>query len=231
MDILDLDTVVVPPNPGNLSAFGLLTVDVRNDYVQTQVALHDVLDITAAANLFDDLTQRAAAALNKEGFAPAEHQFSRSADLRYYGQAFEVRLPVPTCPVTADLAEEVADAFHDAHRALYGYYFTGDPDQHVEWVNFRATGIGAIQRPELTAEALTGTPDPAPAATRAVCFEAADGRIDTPIYSRMDLAPGTTFAGPAIVEEYGATVPIHPGFTVRVDDLRNLIVTREGATQ
>ena len=38
VDILGLDGVLVPLNPGNLSAYGLLTVDVRNDYVQTAVA-------------------------------------------------------------------------------------------------------------------------------------------------------------------------------------------------
>lgn len=229
MDILDITDVVVPLNPGNLSAFGLLTVDVRNDYVQTQVSLHEILDITAAANLFNELTGRAADALTKEGFAASEHQFTRSADLRYFGQAFEVRVPVPSGPFTAEVADEVAEAFHEAHRALYGYDFKGDPDQHVEWVNFRATGIGAIQRPELTAEPRTGSSMPGPTSRRPVCFEAAQGRIDTPIYWRMDLEPGVTFQGPAIIEEFGATVPIHPGFAVEVDEYRNLIITREGA--
>lgn len=229
MDILDITTVVVPLNPGNLSAFGLLTVDVRNDYVQTQISLHEILDVTASANLFDELTERAARALTIEGFAPAEHQFARSADLRYFGQAFEVRVPVPDGPFTAEAADEVAETFHQAHRALYGYDFKGDPDQHVEWVNFRATGIGHIQRPELTPEPLSSGGLPQPTSTRSVCFTAGEGRVDTPIYWRMDLRPGTTFRGPAIVEEFGSTIPIHPGFEVAVDEHRNLIVTREGA--
>ena len=46
------------------------------------------------------------------------------------------------------------------------------------------------------------------------------------IVQRSDLHPGATVPGPAIIEEYGSTVPIHPGFTVRVDDYLNLIVTR-----
>lgn len=228
MDILDIGTVVVPINPGNLSAFGLLTVDIRNDYVQTQVSLHDILDLTAVSNLFDELTTRAATALSVEGFDPAEHHFMRSADLRYFGQAFEVRVPVLDGPFTAELADEVAETFHEAHRALYGYDFRGDADQHVEWVNFRATGIGHIQRPELSPEPLTGGHAPPPRATRDVCFDADTGHQATPIYWRMDLEPGTTFTGPAIIEEFGATVPIHPGFAVVVDEHRNLIVTRQG---
>ena len=229
MDILDISTVVVPLNPGNVSAFGLLTVDVRNDYVQTQISLHENLDIEAMSNLFDELTERAANALTVEGFAPEIHQFARSADLRYFGQAFEVRVPVPDGPFTKELAEEVAESFHREHRALYGYDFKGDPDQNVEWVNLRATGIGPIKRPELHPEPLVENPELKVASTRDVLFDVADGRVETPVYWRLDLDPGTTFAGPAIVEEFGSTVPIHPGFAVRVDEYRNLIVTREGA--
>jgi N-methylhydantoinase A len=36
----------VPRDPGNLSAFGLLTVDVKNDYVQTYVRTHQSLDLS-----------------------------------------------------------------------------------------------------------------------------------------------------------------------------------------
>ncbi len=65
------------------------------------------------------------------------------------------------------------------------------------------------------------------AATRQVCFEAAEGYVETPVLWRTDLAPGTTVEGPAILEEFGSTVPLHPGFTARIDDWMNVIVTRE----
>src|SRR5262249_29437628 len=74
-DILDLPAVVVPRDPGNLSAFGLLTVDVKNDYVQTYVARHAALDPGVVARHFEALTARAAAALRVEGFPDAEHRF------------------------------------------------------------------------------------------------------------------------------------------------------------
>ena len=69
VDILDLAGVVVPPNPGNVSAFGLLTVDVKNDYVQTHVAKESALDHAAVQSILDTLTDRAREALGKEGFA------------------------------------------------------------------------------------------------------------------------------------------------------------------
>src|SRR5690606_9485057 len=89
VDILDLAGVIVPLNPGNVSAFGLLTVDVKNDYVQTMVSRHDQVDLSQLGGAYDALTERAATALDIEGFPREQHQFQRTADLRYVGQAFE----------------------------------------------------------------------------------------------------------------------------------------------
>ncbi len=231
VDILGLPAVLVPPNPGNVSAFGLLTVDVKNDYVQTHVSLHDHLAARTVADIYDDLTRRAGDALAVEGFTSAQHRYVRTADLRYFGQAFEVRVPVPEGVVDAALLEEVARRFHAEHRALYGYDFAGDDAQQVEWVNLRVSGIGPIQRPDIVAEPVAAEPgDPMPSGRREVCFAAADGYLDTPVYWRPDLAPGQRVRGPAIIEEFGSTVPLHPGFAARIDAYRNIIVTREDVT-
>ena len=238
MDVLGIPTVLVPPNPGNVSAFGLLTVDVKNDYVQTHVSLADALDPADVGAVFDALTARAAAALSGEGFAEEQHEFVRTADLRYFGQAFEVRVPVPDGPVTAATLATVADRFHAEHRSTYGYDFARDASQQVEWVNLRVSGIGPIQRPEIKradpAGSATGAvrppqgppPRPAARATRPVCFDASEGYVDSPVLWRPDLGPGVRVAGPAVIEEFGSTVPIHPGFAATVDAYLNLIVTR-----
>ena len=119
MDVLGIPTVLVPPDPGNVSAFGLLTVDVKNDYVQTHVRLADALEPAEVAGILDELTARAAAALTTEGFAAEQHRFQRTADVRYFGQAFEVRVPVPDGPVDAAALDAVADALpRRAPRAL-----------------------------------------------------------------------------------------------------------------
>jgi N-methylhydantoinase A len=238
VDILDLAGVVVPQNPGNLSAFGLLTVDVRNDYVQTHVERHATLELESVATVLDELTARAAAALDTEGFAPADHQFVRTVDLRYFGQAYEVRVPADPGTVDAAWAGAVAARFHDEHRRLYGYDFRGDPQQQVEWVNLRVTGVGPITRPELQPLPARADGEPAAASTdglpgqrsvRDVCFDPDAGHLPTPVLWRPDLRAGDTFSGPAVVEEFGSTVPVHPGFAVRVDTWGNLVVTKEDA--
>ena len=62
---------------------------------------------------------------------------------------------------------------------------------------------------------------------RPVCFDAEAGYVETPVVQRTSLAPGASVSGPVIVEEFGSTVPIHPGFEVRVDEYLNLIVDQE----
>jgi N-methylhydantoinase A len=229
MDILGIPRVLVPPNPGNVSAFGLLTVDVKNDYVQTHVSLHDALDPATLQSSYDGLRAQAVAALTKEGFADDEHRFALTADLRYFGQAFEVRVPVPDAPLDQSVLDQVARTFHAEHRALYGYDFSGDASQQVEWVNLRVSGIGPIRRPEVQRDDRPGTGSPTPTGRREVCFDAADGYVETPVLWRPDLPAGTTLTGPVILEEFGSTVPIHPGFTARIDDFRNVIVERTDA--
>jgi N-methylhydantoinase A len=242
LELLGLPVAVVPRDPGNLSAFGLLTVDVRNDYVQTAVSGHGELDLAAVAAIWASLQELAAGALDSEGFARPAHRYLRSADLRYVGQAFEVRVPVPDGTVDGVMADATVAAFHDAHQLRYGYSFRDKPAQQVEWVNLRVTGVGPIRRPDLP-ELGHGhggrSPDGARGAerartgTRPVCFDAGRGFVDTAIYRRADLCPGDAFEGPAVVEEYGATVPLHPGFRAEVDRLGNLVVRapedREGS--
>ena len=229
IDILGVREVLVPPNPGNVSAFGLLTVDVRIDQVRTAVQRHDALDHSAVAGIYADLAAQAARGLASQGFGVTEQRLIRTADLRYFGQAFEVRVPVADGPFDPAVADAVAGAFHDAHRGLYGYDFSGDARQHVEWVNLRVTGVGPIRRPVLPELAQgDGDPDRARTGRRPVCFGRGLAFTPADIYWRPRLAAGDVLTGPAVIEEYGATVPLHPGFTAAVDRFGNLRVRRAG---
>jgi N-methylhydantoinase A len=229
VDILGLQGVLVPPNPGNLSAYGLLTVDVRNDYVQTAVSRQSALRPDEVQGTFDYLESKANGALAREGFEADDRRFVRTVDVRYFGQAFEVRVDVPNGPVTEEMFEDVARSFHDEHRALYGYDFRDDPRQEVEWVNLRVTGVGPIRKPEVREVAPGGGAEAARTGTRPVYF---DSWVDSPVYDRAALGAGDEVHGPAVLEEFSSTVPLHPGFTARVDRFGNLIITRttDGAT-
>jgi N-methylhydantoinase A len=228
VDVLGLQGVLVPPDPGNLSAFGLLTVDVRNDYVRTHVAREDRLDHAAVQRVLDELQGDADAALAREGFAPETRRFARTADLRYYGQAFEVRVDLPAGPVDAEMVTAVAEAFHTEHRQLYGYDFADDSRQQVEWVNLRVTGIGPIRRPDVRRIAAGTGAATARTGTRRAWFT---DEVDAVLYDRTKLGAGDVVVGPAVIEEFGSTVPVHPGFRAKVDDYGNLRLSRSSQSE
>jgi len=231
IDLLHLRAALIPFSPGNVSAFGLLTVDLKNDYVQTFVQRHDRLDYAAVNAHLARLEGLARAALAAEGFAADDMRIVRSADLRYFGQAWEVAVELPAGTIDERTAAVAADRFHDAHEQRYGYSYRRATDrgttgrQTMEWVNVRVTGIGPIVRPaQRELPAGDGRPARALSGERTVIF--GDKSAECPIYERARLAPGDVLNGPAIVEEYGATTVVYPGQRIVVDGLGNLILTR-----
>jgi N-methylhydantoinase A len=226
VDVMGLRGVVVPLDPGNLSAYGLLTVDVRNDYVRTAVRRHRDIVVDELSDAYAGLLSQAGDALTAEGFAAAEQRFARSADLRYVGQAFEVRVDLLAGDLTDETVAEAGDSFHREHRRLYGYDFRDDPRQEVEWVNLRVSGIGPIRKPELR-ELVSASDDKSVRASvprmRRVYF---GEWIDGGVVDRSVLRTGDRIEGPAVIEEYSSTVPLAPGFVAEVDRFGNLVIGR-----
>ncbi|HWC05604.1 MAG TPA: hydantoinase B/oxoprolinase family protein [Methylomirabilota bacterium] len=231
VDLLGLRGALIPASPGTVSAFGLLTVDLKNDYVQTSVERHARLDLTRVNGCLARLEARAVAALVREGVAESARRLVRLADLRYFGQAWEVTVELPPGEIDAARAAETVERFHAAHEKRYGYgYRTEGPGlagsrQGVEWVNLRVVGMGLTERPTLRASAAgDGNVERARTTTRAVAF---DGRVvECPLYDRARLQAGDRLTGPAIVEEFGATTVVFPGQRVEVDWFANLLLTR-----
>ncbi len=220
VDVLSLEAAVIPRDPGNISAYGLLVVDLRHDEVQTLVGRHTELSVERLAEAYATLEERATKAIVDQGFAADEQRVGRWADLRYEGQAFEVQAPVPGGPIAdAGFVAAVLAAFHDEHERLYGYCYRDRTGAVIEWVNLRVAALGPITRPE--PKEIAAGKGASSSRVRPVYF---DEWVDTPIYDRETLGAGDTLRGPAIIEEFGSTTPILPGFTMTVDDLGNLVV-------
>jgi N-methylhydantoinase A len=209
-EILGLTTVVIPPSPGNVSAFGLLAVDLKDDYVTTLVQRHDAVDLAAVEELFQRLEATARASLAEQGVEPERIALLRSVEARYLGEAHELSLPVAgSFDPPAALA-----AFHDAHERAYGYaYRVGEV---VEFVNWKVTGLGLIDRPSLELAAPEATAPPGPSEFRGGYM----------VFHRADLPAGFKAEGPAIIEEYGSTTVVESGFSFEVDRFGNLVLRR-----
>jgi len=220
MDLIGMAACIVPPHPGNLSAFGLLAVDWRTDHIVTKVMAQDAASVATAATLYGRLEQEATETLRRDGIDPSCIRLQRQADVRYLGQSMEVRVDAPGGAIDASFLDRLAAAFHAAHRRTFGYDYAGQ--QKVEYVNFCVSGFGLIERPQLPKlSAKLGAP--VPSGQRQVYF---DGALrDTPIYQRDLLPLGAQFDGQAIVEQPDTTTVVYPGFTCLVDDAGNLLLT------
>jgi N-methylhydantoinase A len=222
MELMGMKTCIVPPNPGNLSAFGLLAVDWRTDHIVTKVMHEETIDLAAIAALYEALERDAAATLRKDGIAPERIVLAREADVRYAGQSMEVRVPAPSDRVDARFLAALIDAFHGAHLKTFGYNYAGQ--QKVELVNFCISGFGVIDRPSIPVLKDSGArPKPG---SRPVYF---DGKFrETPVFERASLGAGFKLDGPGVVEEFGSTTVIFPGQQLRVDPHGILIIHAAG---
>jgi N-methylhydantoinase A len=220
MELLGMKACIVPPNPGNLSAFGLLAVDWRTDHIVTKVMHEDAAELGAIAAHYAANERAAIETLKRDGIDPARIRLVREADIRYAGQSMEVRVAAPSGAIDARFLAALIDAFHAAHLRTFGYNYAGE--QKVELVNFCVSGFGLIERPrmpklDMPRAALV------PKSTRAVYF--GDAFRDTPIYDRVTLPPGHRLAGPAVVEEFGSTTVVFPGQQLTVDPHGILVIS------
>ena len=225
MRLLGMKGCVVPFNPGNLSAFGLLAVDWRTDHLATRVTHEDALEAGALGELYARLERAAVATLARDGIDPARCRTVREADVRYVGQSMEVRVAAPAGPIDGEFVQRLLASFHAAHRKAFGYDYAGK--QKVELVNFCVSGFGTIERPRLPELERKSGVTPAWKATRPVFF---DGKwSETPIYDRAVLPAGHRLDGPAVIEEFGSTTVIWPGQQLEVDP-HGIMLVREQAT-
>ena len=139
----------------------------------------------------------------------------RQLDVRYVGQSFELTIPA---------GDDLDERFHREHDRTYGFSAPGEP---VECVSVRLTSIGRIAKPPPRTVAAGSMPGPKE--RRPVYFAEAAGYVDCPIYDRYALPAGAANVGPCGRGGVRLDHRRPPGFALRVDELGNLIVEREGA--
>ena len=219
MNLIGMQACIVPPNPGNLSAFGLLAVDWRTDQIVTKVMHEDAIDLAAVANIYMSLETEAVTTLERDGIERPRIRLMREADVRYAGQSMEVRVPAPSGKIDDRFIAGLVEAFHAAHLKTFGYNYAGQ--QKVELVNFCVSGFGMIDRPSIPKLDVNSSVTPR-FSSRPVYFDGAFRK--TPIYQRAFLPTAFQLDGPAIVEEFGSTTVVFPGQRLHVDGHGILII-------
>jgi N-methylhydantoinase A len=220
MELLGMQACIVPPNPGNLSAFGLLAVDWRTDHMITRVMHEDSIDLAAVGTLYAGLEKAAVLALQRNGIPSANMRLVREADIRYGGQSMEVRVAAPAGVIDTGFLERTIGAFHAAHLRTFGYNYSGE--QKVELVNLCVSGFGIMERPKIPELTAWAGANGRHKSTRPVYFNGA--WVDTPIHDRAALPRQLRLRGPAVVDEFGSTTVVFPGQELRVDPHGILVI-------
>ena len=219
---LEIPKVLVPAIPGCLSAFGLVVSDVTHDYVMTHLApISDTLHLQLE-RIFAEFAAGAHAQLADEGIEEKRCELFRILDLRYIGEQSSVSVPVAAND--ADWLAATTQEFHAMHERLYGFCVLDEP---VEVVNVRMRAVGRLYRPPRNgaAKPASATRSPQRIGTRMVAFGPNKGdRVETPVYERTALVPGTSFTGPAIVEQNDSTLIVPAKRIVRTDEHSNLLI-------
>jgi N-methylhydantoinase A len=219
---LEIKRVLVPKNPGILCAMGLLLTDLRADFATTRLLPLGADALSEIETAFATLTERAELWFAHELIASDARRLTRTIDMRYAGQNYELAVPLPDGPITKATLDLLAEGFADAHRRMYGFLAEGDA---VQLVTFRIEATGLVRKAALERRPLAG--EDASGAIRErrdVWFAESRDFIPCPIYDRERLQPGNRFAGPAIVEQMDTTTVVLPGMSASIDSYRNLIL-------
>ena len=213
--MLGMPRVLIPKNPGILSAIGMLMADVIKDYSQTVMARAEELSQSDVEAAFAPLEERGREELAAEGVDPARIVLERFFDMRYEGQSWEI-----VTPADGDFVEN----FHALHERAYGYRNESRPVQAVN-IRLRARGVPekpAFERAERGPEEL---PPDAIVDRREVVF---DGEpLASLVLDRDRLVPGNRIHGPAVIVEYTSTLLVPPFASGRVDEYGNLVLDIE----
>ena len=207
---LGIKTVLIPPNGGLLSAYGMLFADVIKDYSQTVLwktdRHHEELNRQLEMG-FETLLTQAVNEMKREGFELDKLLINRSLDMRYEGQSYELCIPYHANE------KNYLPEFHAMHQQRFSY---ARPDAVVEIVNLRLSAIGETEKP-ISKKAILSNSDPSNARIKQeqVVFDGEN--CPTEFYSRESLKPGNHIKGPAVITEFSATTIVPPNFVVDVD--------------
>ena len=220
---LGIPRILVPSNPGILSALGVAIADIVKDYSRTVMLRGADLDRARLDEEFNGMEGQAMVEMAGEGLASDKMVARRFLDVRYVGQSFELTVDYPSGRSKADLTKLIGDSFYKAHLRRFGY---ADKNEPVQVVNLRLKMDVAMEKPVIEPQT-PGNASPAPALIGEAEVVFQQGTLMSPIYQREQLTCGNRISGPALVIQMDATTVVTPGWCGMVDPFGNLLLQPE----
>ncbi|MCI8549073.1 MAG: hydantoinase/oxoprolinase family protein [Lachnospiraceae bacterium] len=221
MEELNMPMAIIPKAPGLLAAYGLLTEDMRRDFVQTNVLDLNHIPFSSITDRYNRLEREAASWFEKERIPEEERELTYYLDMRYKGQNYEIAVNFDKEIVSM---EQLKERFTETYLRLYSYSSADE----IQIVNFGLSAIGHIAKPRTAREDYVGEDSSgAVMGSRMVLME--DGsREKYLLYDRERLHCGNVVFGPAIVEQMDSTTIILKNQKAVVDEYFNMVITRTG---
>jgi len=214
---LDIHHVVVPPSPGNFSAFGCLVSDLQRSYVKTHLAHTRTDDWPQIERVFEELEASGRAALEAEDIGWENMSFHRELGMRYVGQSWELLVDLGDGDQSMPAAES---AFQRAHERRYGHA----AEAPAQIVSVRLTVTGRVPKPSFALDAVVGSDQQKSVQQRRVGF--GNAVVETPVLDRIQLSLNEPMTGPLLIEEMGALTVVPPRWTVSLGQLGELNLRR-----
>jgi N-methylhydantoinase A len=210
---LSIPTVVIPPEPGNFSAIGMLLADARIDTSETFVGVLNEKTVPAMADIFAAMERTSVDALAAD-FGAGEVFFEHYAEMRYRGQRHNIKVPVSGLKDAA----QIRGAFERDYKRRYGH---ADAKAPAEFQALHLSAFARLQQPPVARLPRAAVESPA-AKSRKVYIGRAGGWLDAEIFQRDGLEPGFSAVGPSVIEEYGSTTLVWPGDRFEIGALREI---------
>ena len=215
MELENIPIGIIPPHPGQFSAFGFIMTDARVDKERTIQQSSKNFDIDGTNLLFNELEALAVDELlgkNKD----TKYIINRTVDLRYLGQNYELKLNFNFDSFDTNNLKELWNEFHLVHNKRFNFSIPGET---IEMVNLSISVLIKGEKPSFN-YLKKGFHSPNVEEIRDVWFK--DKFLKTNVYQRSDLLSGQTISGPAVIIEQASTTIVLPSFDAKLDDFGNI---------
>ncbi|MGE4248402.1 MAG: hydantoinase/oxoprolinase family protein [Parvibaculaceae bacterium] len=215
---LQINRILVPRFPGAFSALGALISETRFDYRQTCWMVTSNVDFDRMNSVFRELEELATDDFRREGIKVAP-KMSRTMELRYLGQNFELEVPAPNKTFDAEVFEGVVNQFHLEHERLYGYSIRNEVCEVLNF-NLAARAPATVSELPKVARGKKATS----IGEASVYLDDEEKQTQVSLYDRATFGAGTTVTGPAIIGQMDSTTLLPRGASAKVDDFGNLMI-------
>ena len=219
---MNLDRLICPMGAGVASAIGMLSAAISFEIARAAPADLASLDFVKTWTMIEGMDAEACALVANAGVDIRDVEHKLSVMMRYAGQGYEIETFVSQEIIKKADGEGLHTAFTEAYWRRYGR----TEEIPVEILSWRL----AVEGPRSgLGQTLVGRDIDPDTSSESIGYRPAwfgEQFLETPVFKRNGLRPGTQIPGPAIIEETESTTIVPPEFTLGIDQALNLVLTR-----